>query len=123
MVKLTDFEGKYIYIDVWGSTCPPCRKELPFLKVLEKDFAGKNIHFLSVSLDRNKQAWVKAIQEDELDGYLFVPQDLRAFMETFQITLIPRFILLDRELNIITANMTAPSDSETKKCLNQLEGI
>ncbi len=122
-VKLTDFKGKYIYIDVWGSTCPPCRKELPFLKVLEKDFAGKNIHFLSVSTDRSKQAWIKAIQEDELDGHLFVPQDLKKFMEIFQIRVIPRFILLDQELNIITANMTAPSDLETKKRLNQLEGI
>lgn len=122
-VKLTDFKGKYIYIDVWGSTCPPCRKELPFLKVLEKDFAGKNIHFLSVSTDRSKQAWIKAIQEDGLDGHLFVPQDLKKFMEIFQIRVIPRFILLDQELNIITANMTAPSDLETKKRLNQLEGI
>ena len=122
-MKLTDFKGKYIYIDVWGSTCPPCRKELPFLKVLEKDFAGKNIHFLSVSTDRSKQAWIKAIQEDELDGHLFVPQDLKKFMEIFQIRVIPRFILLDQELNIITANMTAPSDLETKKRLNQLEGI
>ena len=50
-VKLTNFKGKYIYIDVWGSTCPPCRKELPFLKMLEKDFVRKNIHFLSVSTD------------------------------------------------------------------------
>lgn len=123
VVKLTDFNGKYIYIDVWGSTCPPCRKELPFLKVLEKDFAGKNIHFLSVSTDRDKQAWLKAIQEEELDGHLFVPQDLKKFMEIFQIRLIPRFILLDRELNIITANMTAPSDPKTKRDLNQLDGI
>lgn len=122
-VKLTNFKGKYIYIDVWGSTCPPCRKELPFLKMLEKDFVRKNIHFLSVSTDRNKQAWIKAIQEEELDGHLFVPQDLKKFMEVFQIKLIPRFILLDQELNIITADMTAPSDSETKKRLNQLEGI
>ena len=123
VVKLTNFKGKYIYIDVWGSTCPPCRKELPFLKILEKDFAGKNIHFLSVSTDRSKQAWIKAIQEENLDGHLFVPRDLKKFREVFQIRLIPRFILLDQELNIITANMTAPSDSETKKRLNQLEGI
>ena len=54
---------------------------------------------------------------------MFVPQDLKKFMEVFRIKLIPRFILLDQELNIITANMTAPSDSETKKRLNQLEGI
>ena len=123
VVKLTNFKGKYIYIDVWGSTCPPCRKELPFLKMLEKDFVRKNIHFLSVSTDRSKQAWIKAIQEEKLDGHLFVPRDLKKFREVFQIRLIPRFILLDQELNIITANMTAPSDSETKKRLNQLEGI
>ena len=123
VVKLTNFKGKYIYIDVWGSTVPPCRKEVPVLKILEKEFAGKNIHFLSVSTDRSKQAWIKAIQEEKLDGHLFVPRDLKKFREVFQIRLIPRFILLDQELNIITANMTAPSDSETKKRLNQLEGI
>ncbi|WP_370867071.1 TlpA family protein disulfide reductase [Butyricimonas paravirosa] len=123
IVKLTDFKGKYIYIDVWGSTCPPCRKELLFLKVLEKDFMGKNILFLSVSTDRNKQAWKKAIQEDGLSGHLFVPRDLKKFMDIFQIRLIPRFILLDRDLKIITANMMAPSDPVTRVCLHRLEWI
>ena len=54
---MTDLKGKYIYIDVWATWCGPCRGELPALKELEEKYAGKDIHFVSLSCDKNKKAW------------------------------------------------------------------
>ena len=45
-VKLSDFKGKYVYIDVWATWCGPCRAEIPHLKKLEEHFHGKNIEFV-----------------------------------------------------------------------------
>lgn len=41
MVSSDDFKGKYVFIDLWASWCPPCQAELPHLKELEKKCTGK----------------------------------------------------------------------------------
>jgi thiol-disulfide isomerase/thioredoxin len=59
--KLSDFKGKYVYIDVWATWCGPCRAEIPFLKKTEEKYEGKNIAFVSISVDVQKdfdsQSW------------------------------------------------------------------
>lgn len=119
-VSMADLKGKYIYIDVWATWCGPCRGELPALKELEEKYAGKDIHFVSLSCDKNKKAWENMVKKDELKGIQLHMGTDKTFMDAYLINGIPRFILLDREGNIISANMTRPSDPKTIEKFNQL---
>ena len=49
--SLADLKGKYVYVDVWATWCGPCIAEIPSLKKLEKQYHGKNIQFVSLSVD------------------------------------------------------------------------
>ena len=49
---LSDFKGKYVYMDIWATWCGPCKVQIPFMKELEKQFHDAPIHFVSVSLDK-----------------------------------------------------------------------
>ena len=122
-VSLSDLAGKYVYIDVWATWCGPCRYELPHLKTLEHQFRNKNIAFVSISCDQDKAAWEKMVKEDKLGGIQLIFGKDRSFMDAYRITGIPRFILLDREGKIVSANMTRPSNPETAKTLKALKGI
>ena len=122
-VSLADLAGKYVYIDVWATWCGPCRGELPHLKELENKYKGKNIHFVSISCDQDKAAWEKMVKDDKLEGIQLHTGGDRNFMEAYRINGIPRFILLDREGKIIDANMSRPSDPQTVKTFNSLQGI
>ena len=57
--SLDDLKGKYVYVDVWATWCGPCKREIPFLKEVEKAYHGKNIEFVSISIDKAKdhEAW------------------------------------------------------------------
>ncbi|WP_303178130.1 TlpA disulfide reductase family protein [uncultured Butyricimonas sp.] len=123
MVSLDDLKGKYVYIDVWATWCGPCKAELPYLKELEKKFEGKNIHFVSISVDANKAAWVKMVQAEQLGGIQLHGGSKAQIMKDYMIKGIPRFILLDREGKVIEKEMTRPSNPDTEKTLNALEGI
>ena len=68
--KLEDLKGKLVYIDVWATWCGPCRAEIPSLKELEKKYHGKNITFVSISVDalKDHDKWKKFVADKELGG-------------------------------------------------------
>ncbi len=122
-VNLEDLKGKYLYIDVWATWCGPCRQELPHLKKLEAQFHGKNIHFVSISLDTRRNDWADMVRREQLSGIQLLGGPEAQIAMDYKITAIPRFLLFDREGKLIDNNMTRPSDPETVKRLEQLEGI
>ena len=113
--KLEDFRGKYVYIDVWATWCAPCRAEIPFLKKLEEKYHEKNIVFVSLSIDQVKdvEKWRKLIKDKELGGVqVFADKDWNSqFVKEYNITGIPRFILIDPNGNIVKADAPRPSSA------------
>ena len=122
--KLSDFKGKYVYIDVWATWCGPCRAEIPFLKKVEEKYEGKNIAFVSISVDVQKdfEKWKKFVAEKELGGVqLFADKDWNSdFIKSFSINSIPRFILIDPTGKVVSADAARPS---SPKLQEQLDGL
>ena len=122
-VKLEDLKGKYIYIDLWATWCTPCVAEIPYLQKLEKEFHGKNIYFVSISSDQNTEKWEKKVRKDNLGGIQLIMGEDKSFKKAYQISGIPRFILLDPDGRIVEANCTRPSNPKTRELLSSLPGI
>lgn len=121
MYKLSDFKGKYIYIDIWASWCTPCIKQIPFLKELEKKYSDK-VNFVSIAWKDNPSQWKNAIKRESLQGIqLFAADKDAEFFKFFGITSIPRFVLLDREGKIIESNAKQPSEKSLENQLSTLE--
>lgn len=115
-MALSDFQGKYVFIDVWATWCGPCKYEIPYLKELEQKYHGKNITFLSISVDRqkDKEKWKKMILKEGLGGIqLLADKEIESqFIKDYFIEGIPRFILLDPKGNIISYDTPRPSEPE-----------
>ncbi len=124
-VSLVDLKGKYVYIDVWATWCGPCKKEIPYLKQMDEVYKGKNIAFVSLSIDKmeHKDKWLKMIEDEDLKGIqIMADKDWNSdFVTAYNITGIPRFILVDQEGNIVNSNAPRPSDPYLKEVLSTLE--
>ncbi|WP_395045123.1 TlpA family protein disulfide reductase [Flavobacterium sp.] len=122
--KLEDLKGKYVYIDVWATWCGPCRAEIPSLKKVEEKYHGKNIVFVSISVDEMKdhEKWVKFVKEKQLGGIqLYADKSwMSDFTKAFGINSIPRFILIDPQGNVVDANAKRPSDAQLQAQLDDL---
>ncbi|OFX17580.1 MAG: hypothetical protein A2033_04570 [Bacteroidetes bacterium GWA2_31_9] len=123
MISLSDFKGKYVYIDVWATWCGPCKAEAPHFEELKKNFKGKNIVFISVSVDDTKEPWEKMVTEKQLtDIQIFAAGWSSSITKDYLINSIPRFLLIDRDGNIFDSNAERPS-GKIVEILNHLEGI
>ena len=120
-VSLSDFKGKYVYIDLWATWCGPCVAEIPYLKKLEKYFSGRDICFVSISSDKSRETWVEFVRKQDLKGVQLHMGEDKEYMKEIRCHGIPRFLLIDREGNFIDANMTRPSDPKTLERLEQLK--
>nr|MBI1230687.1 redoxin domain-containing protein [Cytophagales bacterium] len=106
-VSLSDYRGKYVLIDFWAGWCKPCRDENPNVVRLYEKYKDKGFEVFGVSLDRTKEMWVKAIEEDNLTW----PQvsDLKYFnseaAETYQINAIPATYMIDPDGNIVAKDL------------------
>lgn len=65
-VRLSSFKGSYVLLDFWASWCASCRKEHPNLITTYTKFKEKGFTILSVSIDNNKDKWLKAVTSDKL---------------------------------------------------------
>ncbi|MCK0130204.1 AhpC/TSA family protein [Flavobacteriaceae bacterium F08102] len=123
-LSLDDLKGKYIFIDVWATWCVPCIAELPDLQRIEKEYHGRNIHFLSISVDNAKDhdKWKKMIVDKKLGGIqLMADKDFNSqFILDYNIRSIPRFILIDPNGIIVTPNAPRPSDPALIDLFNSL---
>ena len=122
--KLEDLRGKYVYIDVWATWCGPCRGEIPSLARVEEKYKGKNIAFVSISVDEDKDhdKWKKFVSDKQLGGIqLFADKNWNSeFITAFGINSIPRFILIDPKGIVVNADAPRPSEPILQEKLDSL---
>ncbi len=107
-LRLSDYKGKVVLIDFWAAWCGPCRRENPNVVNLYNQYKDKGFEVFSVSLDKDKEKWLEAIQKDGLiwDGHV---SDLKGWSsvagKAYNVSSIPFTVLIDREGKVIATNL------------------
>ena len=118
--RLSDLRGKVVLIDFWASWCGPCRRENPNVVKLYKKYHDRGFEIYSVSLDKEKSAWLKAIKDDGLVWPNHV-SDLNGWTssggKTYGIMSVPSTVLVDKDGKIIARNLRG---SELEKKLSEI---
>ena len=116
---MSSFKGSLVYVHVWASWCGPCKAEIPYLKTLEQDYHEQNIVFLSVSVDTNKDHWLKMVKEEELGGIQLWADGWSQITKDYAIFGIPRFMLFSKDGKIISNDAPRPSNQETRELFDK----
>lgn len=127
VIKLEDLKGKVVYVDFWASWCGPCRAMMPESKKLHERLTEKQkkqIVFLYISIDGNREAWIKAMSDMGIEGINVIsPGNWNSpACRYFQINSIPRYMIINRKGEIEDVNAPRPNDPELLQRLLRLAG-
>jgi thiol-disulfide isomerase/thioredoxin len=122
-IALSSLKGKVVLIDFWASWCRPCRAENPNVVRMYNTYKDKGFDIYSVSLDKDKEAWMKAINDDHLLWPSHV-SDLgywqSSVVKQYNISGIPFTCLIDKEGKIVAKGLRG---EELEIKLKELLGI
>ena len=108
LINLDDFKGQYVLLDFWASWCAPCRAANPTLVEAYQQFRDKNFAIIGISVDKDEDKWLKAIDKDglewtnlsKLNGWNDISDlyGVKAIPQNFLIN--PDGIIIDKNINI-----------------------
>ncbi len=120
-LSFSTLRGKYVLIDFWASWCGPCRRSFPYMKALYRRYKGKNFEIYSISTDRSRSEWLKALKDEHLPWLQSL--DTKEISDrNFAVTAIPTIYLVDPQGKIIMKEIDFEPNGAMEKKLAELLG-
>ncbi|MFD6417385.1 TlpA family protein disulfide reductase [Streptomyces sp. NPDC060194] len=125
-LDVADFRGEVVVINVWGSWCPPCRAEAPYLDNVARDMKSKGVRFVGINTRDGEKAPAKAFEEEYDISYpsLYDPAGkllLSAFPKgTLNTQALPVTLTLDREGRIAGRALGGVDEAKLRSMIDPL---
>lgn len=105
-MKLSSFQGSYVVIEFWRSSCPDCRAVTNDVKALYADYQPRGVVFIGVSRDKDKDQWQSYYTQNGMSWIQHYEGDLgtsSSLKSRYNISWVPTFYLIDKEGKVLYA--------------------
>ena len=104
-ISLSDYSGKFLYIDFWGTWCATCLMELPIICDAFEKTARKDIEFLGIAVHDTKEKLENYIEDFSINYPQVLESDSKNLKKKYNIVGFPNTFLIDRKGKIVAKNL------------------
>ncbi len=99
VARLSDYRGRFVLVDFWGTWCPPCLGEVPYLKAAYGAYSRRRFDILAIATNDSPEELRAFIKREDLPWTQVLQHELdptrRSILETYRITGYPSTFLID----------------------------
>lgn len=119
---ISENKGKVIYIDIWATWCSPCKRQIPHSIRLHKMFHKENVSFVYLCCRSEEETWKNVIRQHQIKGdHILLSKEQNDYLKTkFSITGIPRYLLIDKNGEIVSTKAPRPDSDEIVKSIRRI---
>lgn len=121
-VKLTDYKGKGLILNFWGTWCKPCKEEMPDLNEMHKQYKSKNVEVLTIHVRDNKQQIHQFFSglKEKVDLPVAIDGE-QAVMEAYNANDLPNTYIIDKNGKIVAHHKGQMSKTDIENYMNQVK--
>ena len=124
LVTLSDLAGKVVYIDFWATWCSPCVQQMKNSKAWKANFKSKDVAFVYISLDKNKEAWEKFVKSNVIEGYHLAAAGKDVYRsqiaKLYKVKKLPYYLLIDKNGKVAYKPTKGKSSGRVQDRINEL---
>lgn len=106
VVRLSDFQGKVVFLNFWATWCPPCRAEMPAMEEVYQEYKDKDVVFIGIDLLESRSS-VESFVEENGYSWVFTIDSTGIVAMDYMVIGIPSSFFIDEE-GVISATQVGP---------------
>jgi peroxiredoxin len=120
-VKLSDYAGKIVFLNIWATWCAPCKEEMPSMQKLFELMRGKDFVMLTMSIDEKKETVEAFMKENKLTLPVALDQQQKV-SPLYRITGVPESYIIDKS-GMVIHHLIGPGDWSNPGIVNALSSL
>ncbi|WP_031528106.1 TlpA family protein disulfide reductase [Dyadobacter crusticola] len=119
-LALSDFDGKYVFIDFWGTWCGPCVEDLPGLREIYKETDKTRVQFIGIVGEDSRERLNRFLAKNQLEWPQILSDSVNKLIETYDIQSYPTTVLVGPDGRVVAKNLRG---NALKEKLREISGI
>jgi peroxiredoxin len=122
IVRLSNFRGNVVLVNIWATWCPPCIAEVPSMESLYQKFQGENFKILAVSIDRQGQTVVPSFMKQHGLNFTALLDPEGTIAAPYQATGVPESFIIDKH-GVLAKKIIGPIDWESQDVIRFIRDL
>ncbi|MFS0576708.1 thiol-disulfide oxidoreductase ResA [Sporosarcina sp. 179-K 3D1 HS] len=118
--RLSDYKGQGVFLNFWGTWCPPCKEEMPYMEKQYQVFKDKGVQILAVDI-AEPQLKVESFRDQYGLTFPIVIDKNKSVMETYNIGPLPTTVLIDPDGKIVHVEKRGMSEEVIKSFMERIQ--
>jgi peroxiredoxin len=118
--QLSDYRGQGVFLNFWGTWCPPCKKEMPYINNQYHQYKDKGVQVLTVDIQESELVVNQFAQRLKLDFPIMIDTD-KEVMTTYGIDLLPATFLIDKNGKVVKYFTGELSEDKVREFMEKIK--